>query len=116
MVVKKRKNRCSGTGGLEFESPHFDQKTEEVAPGVTSSVFFLGVGEEKYIHAQHEGVRILREDASSLLVNSERENVAVRQYLHTSTKRKVPKSLDFTGISALFLFNSKRVKLLQNCI
>jgi hypothetical protein len=47
MVVKKHKNRSSGTGGLEFKSPHFDQKKKRAL--AVLFFFFVGVDEENFV-------------------------------------------------------------------
>ena len=76
-ISKLNTSRCSavgsapvsGTGGLEFESPHFDQKRKESPCG--SLLFFAGVDDENYILAKQEGVRIPSEAVGSSLTKGE---------------------------------------------
>ena len=52
--------------------------------------------------------------ASSLLVSRKREYLAIGQYLHTSTKTKSVKSLDFSRVLALLCFSIFAVKHHKN--
>ena len=45
-VVKRLLRDASGTGGLEFESPHFDQKKKRAL--AVLFFFFVGAGEENF--------------------------------------------------------------------
>ena len=68
----------SGTGGLEFESPHFDQKKNRQPSAVACSFFDPGVRFES-IRVKREGGRILCEGVSSSLVNDKQENLRTKR-------------------------------------
>ena len=66
--------------------------------------FFVGVNAENFTRALREWSSHSKQCRVSLLTKGARRNLATRQYLHTSTKKKVLKPIDFTGVSALFVF------------
>ena len=56
----------SGTGGLEFESPHFDQKEKRALVALFS--FLTGVSDSTSLALCATGVRISNEAAGKLVV------------------------------------------------
>ena len=57
MVLKKHIFSASGTGGLEFESPHFDQKEKDSPCGCFFLLSLLLLISTPFV-LQHKGVRI----------------------------------------------------------
>ena len=104
-VVKKRWCICSGTGGLEFESPHFDQK-ENRQPLWLSVFLSVWMMRTTFVHCTKEFVVQTKPSKSLLfsgkcrfLPNGCTSTLRPQKHRNYDTKR-------YRKCGAIFLFKS----------